>query len=59
MKDGHISEMGTYSELLRKNGAFADFMRTYLNDDEEIDDDDPEGTLIKKLTYMLYKYLLT
>ncbi|XP_056392027.1 multidrug resistance-associated protein 1-like isoform X2 [Hyla sarda] len=29
MSDGRISEVGTYSELLENNGAFADFLQTY------------------------------
>ncbi|XP_078519306.1 multidrug resistance-associated protein 1-like isoform X2 [Lissotriton helveticus] len=29
MLDGKISEMGSYSELLLQNGAFADFLQTY------------------------------
>ena len=53
MKDGHISEMGTYAELLQRNGAFADYMRTYLNEDEGFDDEDPEGNLIKTLTFYI------
>ncbi|XP_073399007.1 multidrug resistance-associated protein 1-like [Dendrobates tinctorius] len=29
MADGRISEVGTYAELLAKNGDFADFLQTY------------------------------
>ncbi len=44
MKDGHISEIGTYSELLQKNGAFAEFINTYLTDNHNAkEDEDPEG----------------
>ena len=44
MKDGRVSEMGTYNELLSTDGAFADFMRTYLNENEDSDEEeDPEG----------------
>jgi ABC-type multidrug transport system fused ATPase/permease subunit len=38
MKEGCISEVGTYTELLDANGAFAEFLRTYLvsqNPEEE------------------------
>ena len=31
MKDGAIREIGTYSELIGNNGAFAEFMRTYTS----------------------------
>ncbi|KAL5019777.1 hypothetical protein ScPMuIL_002669 [Solemya velum] len=48
MEDGRISETGTYEELLSHDGPFAQFLKTYLtqdNDDEE--DDDPEIQKIK------------
>ncbi|KAI1286762.1 Multidrug resistance-associated protein 1 [Halotydeus destructor] len=38
MKDGEISEQGSYLELLERKGAFADFLLEYLaetNDDED------------------------
>ena len=42
MTDGVISEMGTYSELLDTDGAFAQFIREYHvkseEEEEEIDD---------------------
>uniref|UniRef100_A0A8C0BW11 Multidrug resistance-associated protein 1 n=1 Tax=Buteo japonicus TaxID=224669 RepID=A0A8C0BW11_9AVES len=31
MCDGEISEMGSYQELLKQDGAFAEFLRTYAN----------------------------
>lgn len=45
MTDGRISEMGTYNELLSHNGAFAQFLTTYLTqqDESEDDEDDEEG----------------
>ena len=45
MTDGHISEYGTYEDLLESNGAFAEFIRTYLNEEEEDSepDDDPDS----------------
>ena len=46
MKDGKISETGTYTELLDKKGDFANFLIQYLSEEgtlesivEEIDDD--------------------
>ncbi|XP_077359163.1 ATP-binding cassette sub-family C member 3 isoform X2 [Festucalex cinctus] len=56
MVDGRVSEMGSYQELLKQNGAFAEFLRNYALDDvveedelteELIDDEDlfPEDTL--------------
>ena len=43
MKDGKVSEIGTYKELLANDGAFAEFLRTYLNEsgnDSEEDDEE-------------------
>ncbi|CAN9508890.1 unnamed protein product [Ophioblennius macclurei] len=48
MVDGRVSEMGSYQELLQQNGAFAEFLRTYVLEDlveedeatEELIDDD-------------------
>uniref|UniRef100_A0A8D0L774 MRP3 protein n=1 Tax=Sphenodon punctatus TaxID=8508 RepID=A0A8D0L774_SPHPU len=38
--DGKISEMGSYQELLKQNGAFAEFLRNYARD-EDIEEDEP------------------
>ncbi len=45
MKDGKVSEVGTYSELLSHNGAFAELIKTYLTDEngDDEDEDDEEG----------------
>ncbi len=32
IKDGKISEMGTYIELMANRGAFAEFLETYLQE---------------------------
>ncbi|XP_067859323.1 multidrug resistance-associated protein 1 [Heptranchias perlo] len=37
MVDGKISEQGTYKELLKQNGAFAEFLRTYAPTENEDD----------------------
>ena len=42
MKDGKISEQGTYEELLRGEGAFSDFLIEYLTEQGENDNLDPE-----------------
>ena len=34
-----MSEMGTYEELLTSEGAFAEFIATYLKDTSSEDDD--------------------
>ncbi|XP_050979758.1 ATP-binding cassette sub-family C member 3 isoform X1 [Labeo rohita] len=41
MVDGRVSEMGSYQDLLKQNGAFAEFLRNYsledIIEDEEVD----------------------
>ncbi|XP_018907576.2 multidrug resistance-associated protein 1 isoform X5 [Bemisia tabaci] len=46
MKEGEISENGSYKELLQKKGAFAEFLITHL---QEIDDADDELGLKQQL----------
>uniref|UniRef100_A0A663N7G6 Multidrug resistance-associated protein 1 n=1 Tax=Athene cunicularia TaxID=194338 RepID=A0A663N7G6_ATHCN len=36
MSDGEISEMGSYQELLKQDGAFAEFLRTYANAEQSV-----------------------
>ena len=44
MVDGKISEYGSYDDLLSHDGAFAQFLKVYLTqEDADEDDDDPEG----------------
>ncbi|XP_007235405.2 multidrug resistance-associated protein 1 isoform X2 [Astyanax mexicanus] len=40
MVDGEITETGSYTELLNRQGAFADFLRTYANAEQ---DGEPDG----------------
>ena len=47
LKDGEISESGTYKELLDKRGAFADFLVQHLQ----------EGILHKKIFYIILFFL--
>ena len=42
LKEGRVSEVGTYRQLLDQNGAFADFLRTYLT--EEVEEETGEIT---------------
>ena len=41
--DGIISESGSYEELLSQDKAFAQFLRTYLQQQDSEDEDDEEG----------------
>lgn len=46
LKNGEISERGTFKELLRNMGAFADFLRQHLEtDDYDIDELDDESII--------------
>ncbi|GFO05509.1 canalicular multispecific organic anion transporter 1, partial [Plakobranchus ocellatus] len=50
LENGHITETGSYEDLMAQNGAFADFIRTYLlsgDDEANSDDQDPEITAIR------------
>nr|XP_014351311.1 PREDICTED: canalicular multispecific organic anion transporter 2 [Latimeria chalumnae] len=38
--DGKVTEMGSYQDLLKQNGAFAEFLRNYAPD-EDIEEDEP------------------
>ena len=39
MADGRITEVGSYNELVRSNGEFAQFLQTYKGLDDESDSD--------------------
>lgn len=43
MSGGEISEMGSYQELLARDGAFAEFLRTYSSAEQGQPDADGEG----------------
>lgn len=45
LKDGTVSETGTYKELLAKKGAFADFLLQHLQE-ESTEDGAAEGNLL-------------
>ena len=51
---GTISEVGTYEELISFNGAFAEFIRTYLTQTPEEDDEDSDG---KRMYQELCEYV--
>ncbi|XP_052375770.1 multidrug resistance-associated protein 1 [Oncorhynchus keta] len=42
MMEGEITERGSYLELMARDGAFAEFLRTYANKEQE-DDESEEG----------------
>ena len=42
LEHGHISEIGTYDELLIRNGAFAQFLKTFLMNNAEDEDEEED-----------------
>uniref|UniRef100_A0A8C1DK44 ATP-binding cassette, sub-family C (CFTR/MRP), member 3 n=1 Tax=Cyprinus carpio carpio TaxID=630221 RepID=A0A8C1DK44_CYPCA len=48
MVDGRVSEMGSYQDLLKQNGAFAEFLRNYSLEDIIEDDEVTESPTEKK-----------
>ncbi|CAG7831109.1 unnamed protein product [Allacma fusca] len=48
MKDGEISEIGTYKQLLEKKGEFADFLIQHINSDDQ-----EESAIIEELEGVL------
>lgn len=47
LKDGEVSEIGSYKELLAQKGAFAEFLLQHL-EDEGTDEDIPDGLLFNQ-----------
>lgn len=43
MVDGEITEMGSYTELLARQGAFAEFLHTYTNTEHEEEEESVGG----------------
>ncbi|XP_043350056.1 multidrug resistance-associated protein 1 isoform X3 [Dermochelys coriacea] len=52
MTDGKISEMGSYQELLKQDGAFAEFLRTYANADQDVENGDANSPTLKEGKHM-------
>jgi ATP-binding cassette subfamily C (CFTR/MRP) protein 1 len=43
LRDGRVTEAGSYDQLMAHDGAFADFLRNYLADREEGSEENEEG----------------
>ncbi|KAF2879992.1 hypothetical protein ILUMI_26180, partial [Ignelater luminosus] len=48
LKDGEISEAGTYQQLMDKKGAFSEFLQQYLNEANEKEDEESNNQLARK-----------
>ncbi|XP_053413290.1 multidrug resistance-associated protein 1 isoform X3 [Nycticebus coucang] len=46
MSGGKISEMGSYQELLARDGAFAEFLRTYASGEQDQSSEDDGGKVV-------------
>ena len=49
LKDGEVTELGTYKQLLEKKGAFAEFLIQHL---QEIDVDDGTSEIGKRMMHV-------
>uniref|UniRef100_A0A8C4VBH8 Multidrug resistance-associated protein 1 n=1 Tax=Falco tinnunculus TaxID=100819 RepID=A0A8C4VBH8_FALTI len=56
MSDGEISEMGSYQELLKQDGAFAEFLRTYANAEQSMENSGKEAEDVLPANVLEYKY---
>ena len=55
MRNGTISECGTYRQLMDHDGAFAEYLRTYMNDPDNSDyDSDEESKYEQTHVYCIY-----
>ncbi|KAH0632063.1 hypothetical protein JD844_020124 [Phrynosoma platyrhinos] len=48
MTEGKISEMGSYQELLKQDGAFAEFLRTYARTEQNMESEDTNSPVTKE-----------
>uniref|UniRef100_G3NR61 ATP-binding cassette, sub-family C (CFTR/MRP), member 3 n=1 Tax=Gasterosteus aculeatus aculeatus TaxID=481459 RepID=G3NR61_GASAC len=46
--EGRVSEMGSYQELLKQNGAFAEFLRTYALEDIVEDEEEASESMAEE-----------
>lgn len=53
LKNGTITEQGSYKELIEKKGEFQEFLLQYLSEENE-DEEDLEGELHRKRHKILF-----
>lgn len=58
LKDGQISESGTYKELLDKKGDFADFLILHMQEQnvDKVDENGKKYALIININFIKKKY---
>ena len=56
MKDGVISEIGNYEQLIEQQGAFAEFLANYFNEALEYSSAEEEG---KKILLFFINFILS
>ena len=45
LKDGQVSEEGSFTQLMKHNGAFAEFLRHYLTEEIDLEGSDDAADL--------------
>ena len=56
LSDGNIAEYGTYEELISRGGVFAQFLKSYLDQDAESEqEEDAEG--IKLISFKSIEHI--
>lgn len=58
MKDGCVSEAGSYEELLSHNGPFAQFLKTYFLQEDKNEEEDPEGKSLLRSNFSFFFFTL-
>lgn len=50
LSDGQVADFGTYEELISRDGAFAQFLKSFLEQEDDSDnEEDEEGNLFTKI----------
>lgn len=54
MKDGRVSEQGTYQDLVERKGDFAEFLIEYMNEEDQEEIEDIKVKLFKQLILLCF-----
>lgn len=58
MKNGSIVESGTYSDLMSKQGEFADFIANFSQEEQNKEHEVPEGNLGVESVLNVYAWVI-